>query len=188
MFEIYDDVVPLETQLQIESEMTSAYFPWYLSGGTNHGTVSIEEARETLLLDVPGTREYVQFFHYFARSGKLTSTIANTSFNMFKEFCNAVGIKNEGTFRIKANLQTQCNFSKEEFFNTPHIDRLDDHTVAIYYVNDSDGDTVIFNSDMTIFKSITPKRGRMIVFNGKYYHAGRHPILSDKRIVINFNF
>ena len=60
------------------------------------------------------------------------------------------------------------------------------HYNAIYYVNDSDGDTVIFNetnkdysedfgvmkeNKFTVKQRITPEKGKVVVFPGHYYHA-----------------
>ena len=69
---------------------------------------------------------------------------------------------------------------------------------AIYYLNDSDGDTIIFNEktmdpflngeELSIKKRINNKKGRFVMFNQDYLHAGMLPINSDYRVVINFNF
>ena len=66
---------------------------------------------------------------------------------------------------------------------------------AIYYVNDSDGDTLIFENDYTgedpgplrILKRVTPKAGTLIIFPSKLYHASSSPT-KGKRSVINFIF
>lgn len=59
---------------------------------------------------------------------------------------------------------------------------------AIYYVNDSDGNTVIFNNRLKARKVIEPKKGRIVLFHGHHFHAGQPPIKSSKRVVINYNF
>ena len=69
------------------------------------------------------------------------------------------------------------------------------HTVLIYYVNDSDGYTYIFdkmfdqkNPNETKFgeyKTVAPVKGRAVLFNGLYYHAGSSPVKSQSRIMIN---
>lgn len=87
----------------------------------------------------------------------------------------------------------------------PHIDNPRPHMVGLYYVNDSDGDTVIFQEsynymfdnfndlkkfdvdNMPVLKSVTPKKGRLVIFNGKQYHASTQPTIGP-RCIINFNF
>ena len=69
----------------------------------------------------------------------------------------------------------------------PHIDRDDEHMVILYYVNDSEGDTVLFEDDKTTeFARISPKQGRILIFNGLQYHCSTHP-QTKMRCVINYN-
>jgi hypothetical protein len=189
--EIFDNCISEDTQTEIENLLFSNYFPWYLSCAPNHYTVDTKEIgtfNDSGLI----VKEYIQLVHNFLSDGKAQSPLFDPVHKMMEEFHKNTGIEINGYYRIKANLQTQCNFSHEKFCNTPHVDTtLIDHMTAIYYVNDSDGDTIILNSakkNPEIIKTISPKRGRFLVFNGKYYHAGRHPINSEKRVVINFNY
>lgn len=84
--------------------------------------------------------------------------------------------------------------------NTPHVDMKIPHWVFLYYVNDSDGDTVFFdksspwNTSLEYgeeqFKEIgriTPKQGSCVVFDGSVYHASSSPT-KNKRCVINFDY
>jgi hypothetical protein len=85
-------------------------------------------------------------------------------------------------------------------FNQMHVDMPIPHLVCLYYVNDSDGPTVISSitsddmsndeinalDDKKIFKEIEPKQGRCVLFNGKHYHASSNPS-QGRRIIINFN-
>ena len=72
--------------------------------------------------------------------------------------------------------------------------------MVLYYVLDSDGDTLITNktfdqekkhyldipTEEDIVLRVTPKQGRAVIFDGKYYHTARQP--KDKlRCIINFN-
>jgi hypothetical protein len=188
---IYDDCISEDTQTKIENLLSNNYFPWYLSQVPHHYTVDLTHAGvladSNLII-----KEYILLVHDFLSQGVIHSPFFEPVHEMMQEFHKNTGVEINGYHRIKANLQTQCNFSQEKFCNTPHVDTtLIDHMTAIYYVNDSDGDTIILKSgekNSEIIKTISPKKGRFLVFNGKYYHAGRHPINSEKRVVINFNF
>lgn len=87
-----------------------------------------------------------------------------------------------------------------------HIDCPMYHIVLLYYVNDSDGDTILTTkiddeklnvngipysdffdySDLEIYKRITPKKGRLVIFNGLRYHCSSRPS-KGKRAVVNYN-
>lgn len=54
----------------------------------------------------------------------------------------------------------------------PHTDFPFDHTVVLYYVNDADGATVLYNKDRSIYKKVEPKRGRVLMFDGNILHSG----------------
>jgi len=68
----------------------------------------------------------------------------------------------------------------------PHVDLPFDHLVVLYYVNDSDGDTVFFNKQNEIVKSVSPKKGRVVAFDGSIYHGGGIP-KKGPRCAINFD-
>jgi hypothetical protein len=84
-------------------------------------------------------------------------------------------------------LQTQYQDNNEKNFNIPHKDLDTEHYVFLYYVNDSDGDTIIFDDNNKIIDKIKPKKGRILLFDGNLLHSSSHPILSKKRIVINID-
>ena len=85
-----------------------------------------------------------------------------------------------------------------EGFDTPNLDRTEPHLVFLYYVNDSDGDTIIYNykskspNDIPFFedvkeqKRVKPKQGRVVIFDGLYWHTAEQPT-KDIRCIINFN-
>ena len=68
-----------------------------------------------------------------------------------------------------------------------HIDTPDDHYVCLYYINDSEGDTVIFDDDGEELQRITPKKGRIVFFEGSMYHCSSRPE-TKTRAILNFNF
>ena len=94
--------------------------------------------------------------------------------------------------RIKINLQFQ-NPNYAEKYNPPHTDSPEQyHISAVYYVNDSDGDTIIFDKClpddpvnlMPILRN-PPKQGNAVVFSSQQFHSGSLPINHSNRIVVN---
>lgn len=80
-----------------------------------------------------------------------------------------------------------------------HVDYPRPHKVLLYYVNDTDGPTVIlkqrypfsFNkiSGLTggeILQEIEPKKGRVVMFDGMHFHASSIPS-NNVRCVINLD-
>jgi hypothetical protein len=101
------------------------------------------------------------------------------------------------TVRCKINATYPVSGFLDNEYNPPHKDQEDPNMlVGIYYVNDSDGDTLFFEeptSNFTLgeFKVVTrvsPKKGSFVLFPASVLHAGRPPIIFPSRYVINFNF
>ena len=93
-------------------------------------------------------------------------------------------------------------YSQESVIFEPHVDLDDPHLTSIFYVNDSDGNTVIYNEkwhpsllpnlvvdgELTIMEEIEPVGNRLIAFDGYHMHTGHNPSKHSNRILINTNF
>ena len=75
---------------------------------------------------------------------------------------------------------------KGNYIDTPHLDLKEKHSALLYYVNDSDGDTIIYEDvkKNKIKKTVKPKQGRMVIFDGSYWHTGSQP-RNNIRCIIN---
>ena len=71
--------------------------------------------------------------------------------------------------------------------NNIHIDLPYPHWVCLYYVNDSDGDTILFDDNNNEIKRVIPKKGRIVFFDGSIKHCSSSPS-KIHRAVINFDF
>ena len=101
------------------------------------------------------------------------------------------------TLRSKINLKHLTSLKYKSHFNPPHIDitpPLLNSWILIYYVNDSDGDTIIFNEkynsleskeNFSIQQSIFPQKGKILLFPSDIYHSANFPTSSNNRIIIN---
>jgi hypothetical protein len=107
------------------------------------------------------------------------------------------GIEYESILAARTFLQVPSTYEKN--YGPFHVDFKYPHIVFLYYVNDSDGDTLITKKkydfshqtfdeldDSEIISRVTPKKGRVVVFDGLYYHSGGIP-KNNSRCVINFN-
>lgn len=97
--------------------------------------------------------------------------------------------------RIKINIVPMASQDSEGMYQMPHIDNKDDHKVFLYYVNDADGDTYLFNEklgdsfqELTVNQKVAPEEGKAILFDGHIYHAPSAPLKSPFRCVINIDF
>ena len=89
-------------------------------------------------------------------------------------------------FRIKAGMFVKNQTEKPHL---AHVDRPYFHYTMLYYVNDSDGPTQLYDEKGgKVVKEIEPKKGRAVILDGNIYHASSCPKNHVNRIVINYNF
>jgi hypothetical protein len=91
--------------------------------------------------------------------------------------------------RAKINITTRWPKEYEGKHYPPHYDDEEcENLVIIYYIDNSDGDTILFNDDGTKRAKIAPQKGRLLLFHGGLLHAGQGPINHNRRTVLNINF
>tara|TARA_B100001996_G_scaffold375213_1_gene354859 strand:- start:657 stop:1244 length:588 start_codon:yes stop_codon:yes gene_type:complete len=185
---VFDDIIDLDYQNKIKHILTDDgqykgfYFPWYFTPDVT-GVRSSDSQRRSA------------FFHGFVIEKKGSAGIIDSAFHelfipLILNVCDKLNRKQMDILQGRSFFQLPLNY-KGERRDTPHIDTLDDHFVMLYYVCDSDGDTLIYNekskSDIyTLQKRVTPKQGRVVLFDGSYYHTGEQPI-NNMRCAVNYN-
>ena len=100
--------------------------------------------------------------------------------------------------RIVRSRLDMTLYSNESILYEPHIDLDEPHLASIFYVNDSDGNTVIYDQkwnpeqgikqELTVMQEIEPVANRLIAFDGMHIHTGHNPTKHSNRILINTNF
>ena len=106
------------------------------------------------------------------------------------------GIKVKHIDRVRANLMVPNGNNNSSTYNEPHIDNVDlDCLTMLYYLNDSDGDTRIFDknatqgfNDLTMIHSQPHKKGDALIFPSNQFHCSSSPIVSNRRMNLNFVF
>jgi len=175
--EIHDNILTKEDADAIENALLCDQFPWF----TQLKTVpkSVEDPRH---------RESTWMSHKFiTEGGVVSSENAHIPITLLQFFLKHTKYNYKEVIRINAN-RTQPTFRSP--MPTPaHRDQPEDHVVLIYYVMDSDGDTVIYNNEeeRKIIKSVSPRKNRFLFFSGDYWHASYLPREHDIRVVVNFN-
>jgi len=68
-----------------------------------------------------------------------------------------------------------------------HKDLKFPHYAAIYYITDSDGDTIFYDDNENEIDRISPKKGRIAFFDGNIKHSGSS-CTKNMRAFLNYNF
>ena len=171
---IYDGLVKKENSKELEKFLLREDFPWFY---TNSSSGDSEK--------VKGFIDTVQFEHHFisyekgVNSQAIHYVMQMLDWDSLRKKINV----SENILRMKSNMLLQTQNSP----NTPHIDYKFPHMVLLYYVNDSDGSTIFYDSELKEIKKVNPKRGRIVLFDGSQYHSSTPPQKNKCRCVINFN-
>ena len=183
---VIDDFVSLEYQEKIKQELIGLEnnFPWhYTEDVTGAGDYDSQHrpamTHQYVSLEDDNTSEIISVYHHLFTP-------------MLSKACQYLKMSESKIIQGRSFLQfpLSLNSSKDD---TPHID-LDEgdvHTVVLYYVVSSDGDTIIYNerteSDTyTVKQRVTPKQGRVVIFDGEQYHTAQQP-KKGIRCIVNYN-
>ena len=185
---IIDDVIDKAYQ-SVVVENFIQHAPWYFvsditfSRGSNHRKTP---ALSHLFIDLE--RGFTNYDYY-----EMVCPIAY-------EACKHINFKIHQITKARSFLQMPLSDTfKSTDVDALHVDLPYQHLVVLYYVYDSDGDTIIvdhkregavdFNleaKDYPELARVTPKAGRCVVFDGDYYHTAEQP-RDNLRAIINFD-
>lgn len=188
---IIDKIIPQGYADQIEADIMRTGFPWmYIDDVTN--------------VNYGNNSGFVHAAYDYGRE-------SSDWYPFIKPMVYAIAEANETTLtqllRIRVGFLTPTEIAE---YNTPHVDFTMGHYTACYYVNDSDGDTVVFDQRLTdvasdniteqvlkdyveqttftIASRCEPKKGRVCIFDGMRFHASSKPNHTDRRLVITVNY
>lgn len=186
MLFIYDDNFLTEEEvLDIEHMYWSRSNPWTFMHLTQDGYTT-----HPGVIELPGIDD-IPYFTYCPNSE--AGLPYDLSVRMINKFVDKHNIKYDSIGRIKFNL-TPRKLETSTLY--PHTDTMDPHYVFLFYVNDTDGDTVVYNetsdghtklTEATEWHRITPKRGAAFLVDGRHFHAIGTPSVGPLRGVINAN-
>lgn len=183
MYKIYDDLVDVEYLKGICSHITENRFPWFISTAVKQHEVLCDEDYDPSKYNI----DLYAMFHLLCDANTSNSLYQPLAVNLIETICEKTGLTHEGILRAQFNLVFQ--HPKSNLLSCPHIDNIHhNHGVVILYLNDSDGDTCIYKDNSRDIETlITPKQGRVVVFDGTYVHSGGVPVNSNIRLVLNVN-
>ena len=191
---VFDDIFDLDIQEDIKKLLLKDYeydgkypFPWYyIDDITSMKDDSDNQGRQAFM------HAYVTYDGCEKIRGRQVSIFHEVFVPLLQNACKKLGLMNVNVLQGRSFLQVPLNL-KDRSVDTPHIDinDRDNFFVVLYYVCDSDGDTIIYNetkeSDQyTIKQRVTPKKGRVVIFDGVLMHTAEQP-LNNTRCIVNYN-
>ena len=182
---VFDDIIEKDYQNKIkniligEGRYNDEDFPWYYIDDVTASGDYGNQKRGAFVHD---------YVHY---EYGIESDFHYLFLDLIKKSCSKLKIKEVDALQGRSFLQLPTNIKREDV-DSPHTDMQFKHFVMLYYVCDSDGDTIIYNEKMisekgfTVQKKVTPKQGRVVLFDGALYHTAQQPN-NNIRCVVNYD-
>lgn len=172
-----DSFVANEVASNIEAVLTNYQFPWYWRPATTHSIHTNSDNRKDF-----------QFIHLMYYGGEPQSEFFGLTQEVLTAFEKATKYTIKKLCKVKANLLVRQYLTQTELSSTIHTD-LDDldkkYMSIVYYVTDSDGDTVVYDKNNNVLISKNPVKGSAIYFPSCTFHRATPPIINKRRIVLN---
>jgi hypothetical protein len=189
-----DNIITKSYQEAIHSQIIDKSFPWYFNPTMVADGILTKDVEYNL----------AGYHHFLYEESKPVSPFFQFLYPLVLQIQDHSDIPMKHSIeRMRLNMSLPYKDSEHQH-HLPHIDSHYEHWNGIYYVNDSDGDTYIFeetnddydmddlkfiqNHKFTVKHTVTPKQGKLVLFNGKHYHSSSFCQNAKYRAVININF
>jgi len=201
---VIDDFIEKEYQEQIKNVLLGSEpfddieFPWYFIEDVTAAGDEDSQHRPAM------SHQYVEFQDDKDATGVVASEFHDMFIPMLQRAAFKFRMPYVNALQGRSFLQFPTNIKQS--VDLPHIDIYSrKHLVCLYYVCDSDGDTIIYNErereisnedyttvkervtpNLTIKQRVTPKQGRVVLFDGWLMHTAEQPI-NNVRCIVNYN-
>ena len=172
---IIDNYLTQSYHKEIQDLLTGSDFPWFYNRNINDN-----ENTNSKALNVYG------FTHIFYKDSSFRdsryATFIKPMLLNLKDTVNC-----DYVLRSRADMVT---WSYKEFIHDAHVDFYFPNVATVFYINDTDGDTIIYKQShpLEIKERVNPKANRLVIFEGDVLHTGSSPTKHKNRILINSNF
>ena len=192
---ILDDLIEEKLQNQIEDAMFDCSWSFKMDNTYNYDA-SIMGMKY---------RKFLNPFEYNISPSIITNLQTNKKifklfYSVIGKTCNHINFNLEEISRCIAGIQGVQIIRKQSKICNIHVNKKIPHLVLLYYVNDSDGETILYDKtindieddgviyldemhEFNVANKIMPKQGRILLFDGKTYHSASSPTTGMRCII-----
>ena len=169
MIKIIENAIPQNLQTYVKNVLLDSTFPWFL----------VEE-----ISGVTG-KSPVDGWVHMVRDNRSASPLNDLMIAVLTIATHNADVPVTKVERIRVGLFTR---KEVEHIHNIHTDYEVPHIAMLYYVIDSDGPTYFYDENGNVIKTVMPKAGTAVIFDGLIPHSSSSPVTNSKRIVVNYNF
>jgi hypothetical protein len=187
---IIDNFLTEDDFKNLQSYIMSVEFPWYWSPGVSVHPETLKFIKDPLAIETAGLNHVCYNTTYNKKSASYEKM-----FPLIKKIFEINGPTTK-ILRIRMSLKYPKKGFTKDNYNIPHTDYNYPHKSLIYYINESDGDTFVFNeygynktfNTFTVKQRVPPKPNTALILDGAQFHTASNPQEHDCRVIININY
>jgi hypothetical protein len=134
---VIDNFYPPEMFTEFQRKILGGNMPWYYVS-----TVSVPpwlQVDDQLSIETDGMNHI-----FLDKNRKHLSEEYSELSNYFAHMYDSLGIDHDKVYRVRATTKWPVPNTTKDQYNIPHVDSVVPHDVIVFYMNDSDGDTRLF--------------------------------------------
>jgi len=188
MVAIYDNVLDTNLLNTLKDEVMGEEFPWHYISSSAFD------------VEVQDSLDQGSFSHIAYTRGTDIPSTGNLFLEVANQCLKYTGDSSYDIERVRLGFHTWKG--TESVVNGAHVDADDlPHIGGLLYLNDSDGDTIIYEQEHSLGKDssiehdvftekirVSPKSNRLVIFDGYHFHASSSPTKHPTRYVLNINW
>lgn len=196
MVQVFENIFTPQVFRKIQGAIMSSDTPWFF--------VPTPWPADVITHSNPDKHAYT-FAHVALDNNGINSPLGALIEAAIISAIDRTGDKIKSIDRIRIGL---IPWSAEPGQQAPHVDVPWAHRTGIIYINTADGDTVIYNEKynpdagidtqeyfniylkdkLTVHTKFAPVENTLVLFDGLMYHNSSSPVMTPRRVAINFNY
>jgi hypothetical protein len=177
MINIIDNLVPKPYLRDLQSYFLHDNCEWFFNGNLTDDQYKQSLGSFGFTMDIHWNGRFVSNF-----VGTFTRGLVFTAQERVEELIQ----QPQQIVRVRSDM-TMYNPSNHR--HELHTDFPEEHMTAIFYMNTSDGNTLLFDRDgKELIQEVEPIENRLVIFDGLMQHTGHSPSKHKSRVLINMNF
>lgn len=200
-----DDIIPHHTQERFKAYVSQSLFDWndfnHMKTSGVYGAMEAEPVCDEMTVMPSDSLIRLVYANNGLHEQVLNETAYWLGLAVLDEYARHNNVEITNIMRMKINNQTKSiwpEWNEDNCCNEIHYDNsVPNNKTLVYYINNSDGDTILFDAlyeginkqyTMKTLMRVTPKQGRAVVFDTWRFHAPQNPTYTPRRYLLNINF
>lgn len=187
---IYTNALPPQLFSKLVTTISHSEFPWYFN------STAYDNVVEPLM--------GYSYSHLAWKDGQSNSPVGSMIESVFLVLADLMQQDIDKLIRVRVGC---IGVTSAPHRHTPHVDLEYPHQTALLYLNDSDGNTELYNelydsnlqissqqyfkhlnNNVSLARSILPEANKLVCFDGLQYHSSETPTTVPRRLAVNFNY